>query len=639
MQKKILFRTNLLICIILVIGFVLVSVSSYCSNTGVFKKDIEHVSMLTSESIYYQIDSFFSKPVNISLTMANDSLLKRFLSEESNHLQDRKYEEELQNYLLAYKQQYGYDSVFLISTATGRYYHFNGLNRLLKPDNQENVWYYQFLAGKDEYSLNVDNDEAAHDVITVFVNCKINDDNGKTIGVVGVGLQIKNLQQLLESYEKQYGIEAVLIDENGIIEISSKETGDQRSNLFDAPRFAKVSPQILETSKNMRTFWNENGKNERFVAVQYVPSLKWHLIIENDMDHIYKQLERQFLLGLLITALLILSILYVVNHIIVKYNERFVKQSISQELEYQNLLREATEGLYENVFEIDITHERAGGENTARYFSSFGLPMDVPYREALKAIARHQIKEEFAEGYLTTFMPENVLEAYNNGISELYYDFMITNDDEHYRWMRIRARIFYWDSDQSVRMITYRQDVTAEKEHEVMMLKLAQSDPLTGLYNKKATKDQIEKILENTDSSHTHALLMIDIDYFKQINDTKGHAVGDVVLRELSVRIKMEFRESDICGRIGGDEFMVFLKDIPSKYWLALKVEHLSAYPHEDIAIEGGACNTSASIGIAVYPEAGSSFDALYRNADAALYQSKAQGRNRFTMYHPTAEK
>ena len=181
MKKTILLRTNLLICFILLVGFISVSVFGYNSNTGALKKDIEHVSALTSESIYYQIDAFFAKPVNVSLTMANDSLLKQFLSEETKRMDDTDYVGRLQEYLHAYKEQYEYDSVFLVSTQTNRYYHFNGLDRVLTPDNSENVWYYEFLEGDEEYSLNVDNDEAAKDVITVFINCKINDETGKTV--------------------------------------------------------------------------------------------------------------------------------------------------------------------------------------------------------------------------------------------------------------------------------------------------------------------------------------------------------------------------------------------------------------------------------------------------------------------------
>ena len=764
MKNKILFRTNLLVCAILIIGFIFVSVVGYYSNTGASRVEIENVSALTSESIFYQITAFFTKPVNVSLTMANDSLLKQSLLKESEQMDEPAYIKQLQDYLNAYKKQYGYDSVFLVSAQTNRYYHFNGINRILTPENPENVWYYDFLNGDEEYSLNVDNDEAAEDVITVFVNCRIKDSNGETLGVVGVGLRIENLQQLLASYDKQYQINVMLIDENGVIQISSMETEESGVCLFDDPSYEAVQEEIFQDKIARKMFWKQE---EQFVAACYVPELKWHLIVENGTEEMQKRLERQFLIGLTITALIILLVLYIINRIFFIYNEKLVKLAISQELEYQNLLRTATEGLYENVFEIDITHDRiqgesivhyleglgmsastpyheavleiakrqikpefsegyiaafnpenvlrtyhnginelhydfmitndgehyrwmrirarlffwesdqslrmityrkditaektkaeyqsllqktavglyenvfeldithdcAGGESTMRYFESLGMSADIPYHEAIKIIAARQIDSEFVDGYLFTFSTENILDNFRNGKKELYYDFRITNDGEHFRWMRIRARLFFWESDQSVRMITYRQNITAEKEHEEKLFQMAQSDSLTGLYNKIATGERISEVLRQSDGNNRHALIMLDIDHFKEVNDTYGHAVGDHVIQEFAKRIKQEAGEKDICGRAGGDEFIIFLQDIPNQAWLVKKLKKLSHSLRENIMTENVTCAVSASIGAAVYPEAGEEFSILYRNADRALYQSKTDGRNRFTVY------
>lgn len=638
MKKHLLLRTNLIICTLLLSGFVIVSLIGYHSNTGAMKKSLEHVSTLTAESIYYQINSFFSRPLNVSLTMSNDSLLKLLLTREGDHLGDRKYLAQLQNYLHAYQKQYGYDSVFLISTRTHRYYHFNGLDRVLTPDNRENTWYYNFLKDKADYYLNVDNDEAAGDEITVFVNCKIKDSDGAIMGVVGVGMRVRNLQELLRSYDRQYGLNAMLVDEEGTIQISSEETGDNRASLFDSPHYAASRGSVLGEKNKQQIFWTRDGSNEIFVAARYIPELKWHLLVEKDAGQIHRRFVRQFLLGFVVTLLITGLILYIINWLIIRYNKKILELTVSQELEYQNLLREATEGLYENVFELNITKDCANGDNTRRYFESLGMDGDVSYSAALKVIAQKQIKEEFAQGYLAAFTLENVINAYQSGRSELFYDFMITDGGESWRWMRIRAKIFYWDSDKSVRMIAYRQDITAEKEREAGMLKMAQNDPLTGILNKSATNAHICKILEETDPAAAHALLMIDVDHFKQINDSYGHAVGDGVLREIAAKLRFHFREDDVCGRIGGDEFMVFLKDISGEEWLNDKLERLVTYLHNDITIDGRAYKISSSIGAVLYPEAGSDFDSLYRNADAALYLSKEHGRDRFTIYHPPRE-
>lgn len=210
MKKNILMRTNLLVCLIIIVGFLLTAVLSYRANYSASLQNIEEVSSLTSEGIYYQMATTFTKPVNVSLTMANDSLLREYLSGEGEHLDDPSYIGTLSKYLGAYQRKYDYDAVFLISTRTGRYYNFNGLDRVLDPGDPENVWYYELLQSPEDYAMNVDNDEVegAENRITVFVNCKIHDESGEVIGVVGVGMRITSLQAVLQGYEDKFGVGA-----------------------------------------------------------------------------------------------------------------------------------------------------------------------------------------------------------------------------------------------------------------------------------------------------------------------------------------------------------------------------------------------------------------------------------------------
>lgn len=338
------------------------------------------------------------------------------------------------------------------------------------------------------------------------------------------------------------------------------------------------------------------------------------------------------LLGIAIVMLMVIAMLAIITATLDK--DWLMKLTNSQELEYQKLLSEATEGLYENVYELDITHNRAGSEGTKAYFVSLGISGDTPYKEALKVIAKKQIKPEFISGYLETFSPENVLQAFHNGLSDLYYDFMISSDGGDYYWMRIRARIFFWESDRSVRMITYRQNIDEDKKREQEMLILAQSDALTGLYNKSATVEFVNEALKQPAASGcVYALLMADIDYFKTVNDSFGHAIGDEVIQTFASTLKDHFRASDICGRIGGDEFVVFLRDTSGVEWLEHQMRSLLDELHWEMTGSGRSCEISASIGIALSPQAGKDFNTLYRNADTALYLSKEKGRNTFTIY------
>lgn len=636
MKNRTLLQTNLLICVIIIVGFLITSVISYRSNIGIFQKDIEMVSSLSSEGLYNEISTIFSQPVNVSLTMANDSLLKDFLTDEKQNKSHEVWQKKMRAYLDAYRLKYGYDSVFLVSVATGNYYHFEGLDRVLTPDNPENVWYYNFLEQDEEYSLNVDNDEAVKDnTVTVFVNCRIKDVDGSTLGVVGVGMRVNSLQSLLSSYEEKYGVQAYLVDDHGVIEASSSITGYENTNLFDTASYSDSKNAILQNRDTQEKFWYSSDSGEGYVVTRYEPNLKWHLVVENDASEANQLLGMQLFRNVIIIALIVLMVLIIITSVIRRYNVRISELTVSQELEYQRLLHESTEGLYENIFELDMTHNCAGGESTRKYFESLGLSPDAPYDKALHVVAGKQIKSEYIQNYLDIFSPLSVLNAYKEGITNLSYDFMTTEDGINYHWIRMSARIFYWSSDNSVRMITYRMNIDAEKKRELTLLENVQKDSMTGLYNKRTTEELIASTLETAleGKTQSHGFLIFDIDNFKIVNDTMEHSFGDYVINEIAAEIKTQFRENDIVGRIGGDEFAVLMKNVDNGEGLKQKLARLCArIENKDFGAEEGLV-ISCSIGIALFPEHGTSYSELYEKADHALYYAKSHGKNFFVIY------
>lgn len=637
MKKNTLLHTNVIVCVIITIGFIATSVIGYQSNTNIFKNDIEHVSTLAAEGIYYQIDKLLSEPINVSLTMANDSLLKNFLDGEKEHINDKEFVYKLQDYLNTYRNKYSYDSVFLVSNKTNNYYHFNGLDRTLDADNSENKWYYDFLKQDEEYSLNVDNDEASNNSITVFVNCKIKDSNGSTMGIIGVGLKVDSLQMLLKEYDEKFDVEARLIDDKGFVQLSSEKTGYEHVNLFKdvSSHLSSSKDLILSNKKEQKSFWNSSEQSKSYVVCQYIPSLKWHLVLENDLTIMSKQFQRQFFKGIAVIVLIIIFVLFTITRVLKKYKQQIMKLSFSQKLEYQKLLSKSTEDLYENIFEIDVTNNRAGCEDANRYFQEFGLNLNTPYDEALYTIAKGQIKEEYAQGYLDTFLPENVLKCYNSGINNISYDFLIKRDEENYHWMRITARIFFWTSDESVRMISYRENIDEEKNRELLLLERSQRDSLTGLYNKGVTEDFISAILKNDKKQNSeHIFLIFDIDDFKNVNDRYGHAFGDFVISEFALELKSQFREDDIVGRIGGDEFVVLIKNFNSDNYVIMdKLERFCSKINQKRFTEHEEFSISCSIGVAIYPEHGCKYSELYEKADQALYYAKGHGKNSFHVF------
>ena len=156
---------------------------------------------------------------------------------------------------------------------------------------------------------------------------------------------------------------------------------------------------------------------------------------------------------------------------------------------------------------------------------------------------------------------------------------------------------------------------------------------MTGLYNKITTEELIRDALQVPCRGYClHALLILDIDEFKRVNDTAGHAFGDAVILHVSETLKKNLRVSDIIGRIGGDEFAVFLSDIPSLTHLSNIADKLVHKLNETVEYEETQMRISTSIGIAYAWQDELNYEALYKLADDALYEAKATGRNCYFM-------
>ena len=159
------------------------------------------------------------------------------------------------------------------------------------------------------------------------------------------------------------------------------------------------------------------------------------------------------------------------------------------------------------------------------------------------------------------------------------------------------------------------------------LIHLSEIDPLTSVFNKETTQKLIDQKLNNKEHC---CFLILDVDAFKSVNDTYGHAVGDKVLENLGLLFKNHFRQSDIVGRIGGDEFIILIQDeniTESRiHSLLQKVNELKIEELKDFKL-------SISIGIAFAPKDGTTFMELYRHADQALYQTKRTGKNNYKIY------
>lgn len=185
-------------------------------------------------------------------------------------------------------------------------------------------------------------------------------------------------------------------------------------------------------------------------------------------------------------------------------------------------------------------------------------------------------------------------------------------------------------------LVAVVRDITERKRVEEEIRYRANYDQLTGLPNRDLLVERLTQAIRQSQRGHRHlALLFVDLDHFKQVNDTLGHALGDHLLQQAAERLRHCVRESDTVARQGGDEFVVLLQDIEHPRDAAQVASKIIDLLEDPFLLDGHAAHIGASVGITLYPEDGEDVLTLFRNADLAMYRAKDAGRNTFQFFEP----
>lgn len=218
----------------------------------------------------------------------------------------------------------------------------------------------------------------------------------------------------------------------------------------------------------------------------------------------------------------------------------------------------------------------------------------------------------------------------------LEQEFRIINQERGYLWLRITMIPIRRGNHAVRRLVANIKNIDHEKREELEIKRRSERDPLTDLGNRGYTEIGVNDYLQ--DHRGQGALLMIDVDNFKLVNDNLGHQTGDQVLQELGQLLQTIFRSSDIIGRIGGDEFVAFMKDITDKRLAEKKAQAINEAFRKSFAGTECVFGISASVGIAMVREEDKRFDELLHRADLALYHQKHRGKNGYAYYEEWAK-
>jgi diguanylate cyclase (GGDEF)-like protein/PAS domain S-box-containing protein len=228
------------------------------------------------------------------------------------------------------------------------------------------------------------------------------------------------------------------------------------------------------------------------------------------------------------------------------------------------------------------------------------------------------------------------LQAYIRGETPLYEaEYRQATKQGEWKWVLSRGVIVAWNErGKPVAIVGTTSDITARKEAEEQAWRHAHMDTLTGLPNRRLLRDRLEAEIRKAQRSHeTLALLFIDLDGFKQINDLLGHDAGDILLREVARRLKECVRESDVVARFGGDEFTVVLTGLNETDHIEFVCEKILVTLARPFTLGNEKGYVTGSIGIAVSPLDATSADELMRKADQAMYAAKQAGKNQFSYF------
>jgi diguanylate cyclase (GGDEF)-like protein/PAS domain S-box-containing protein len=215
-------------------------------------------------------------------------------------------------------------------------------------------------------------------------------------------------------------------------------------------------------------------------------------------------------------------------------------------------------------------------------------------------------------------------------------EYRLVHADESERWVHARSFPITNPTGNSPWIVEIIEDITQKREAQQQLVHLARHDALTSLANRTLLYDSLREALVRADEENlVVSVLLIDIDYFKIVNDTLGHAMGDALLCEFAARLADCVRPGDTVGRLGGDEFVVLVESSIDHPTLDLLADRLTEALREPIAIDArGEVSVTASIGVATGRY--STPDELLRDADLALYSAKAAGRDRYALFDPS---
>ncbi len=331
-KKHLLLISNLIIVLVIVAGFFGVVYRDSKNYQELGERYLENIVSLADINISKQIENSMIKPVTVAKTMANDEFLKGWISHESKNVGNEEYLNKLYDYLRTYQEKYNYATVFCIAAKTENYYYQDGFNKTISPNDDHDVWYYNFIESGSEYDLEIDTNEADENTITVFVNFRIEDEEGRLLGIIGVGLEVFSIEDTIQSYERDYDLSVYIVNVGGVMTSFTRETDifvkeDKLAELTGIQKKIK-----LNTSDKAKIQWYTSGKKRKCLITTYDDSLGWYLVVEKDTSTINRAFQEGIKNNIVAMLISMTLCIMVTSFVFVYCNQRLIAHENMDEL-------------------------------------------------------------------------------------------------------------------------------------------------------------------------------------------------------------------------------------------------------------------------------------------------------------------
>ena len=667
-------KTKLLLTFVLttLLPILLIATISFQKSKNALEKNrikaLETIADLKVE----KIEAFFKERKNNIKTAQDDYDIKTHLPTLSVFAHERKRPEylsakaNLDNELKTFEQAYGYLDIMLVDLEGEIVYvtndsHFQKDVGKPLPDSGDKA----FKAGQDGiYFSDLFMNDREHNIPSMLITAPIHNFGDALIGVIALEIDMAPIYQFIQdpSGLGTTGETFIAQKMGNSVRFLNPLRHDKTTALKKMVDIGdKMALPIQMAAQGQAGSGRSNDyRNEEIIAVwRYIPSLDWGLVAKIDTQEAFQSVAalKVFLLTL---GSFILLVVAMISSVFASSITRPI-QALKYGMDF------VSQGNLDYRVKLDSNDEIA---SLARHFNEMTAEMksrnkdlkDLKYAidaASLVAITDQKgiikyVNDKFCE--TSKYSREELIgqdhRIINSGSHSAAYiknlwttiangkiwrgQFKNKAKDGSIYWVESMIVPFLNEQGKPYQYLAIRTNITKQKYIEEEIKRLVQYDNLTGLPNRTLFNERLNQALKQRRwGKKLFAVMFLDLDRFKFINDTLGHAAGDQLLQEVSKRLTGCLREEDTVARMGGDEFTILLPAIAKKEDALLVAEKMVAGLKSSFTITDQELFVTGSIGVSLYPENGEDAEALIKNADAAMYRAKESGRGRFTAYVP----